>query len=207
MGNQYNQIISAINTFITSQKEENCNDNCKFTLIKFNDKHNIVVDDMPLQQVESFTTWHYYPSGMTALYDAMASVFEMYKDHKRLVMVVVTDGLDNASKIYSGDSGRAHISELVNKYKSAPYGWNIVYLCNDPVLVDQGKDLNIGRCGGDSTSSCSVDFRDLKVFTKRVLSRAVSQYRKGESRFVTMDQPTKLANLADITDTSRCATV
>lgn len=95
--------------------------------------HNVVVTEFP-----DLTTQTYTPDGMTPLYDAMGKTIALtdadWKKTKESVLVIVlTDGLENASKEFSSDA----IRSLVEQREAA--GWTFVYLGanQDPWKVSQ----------------------------------------------------------------------
>ena len=96
------------------------------SLVTFNDYVNIVYNCVPIEEVENFTSENYNPDCLTALYDAMGlSVNVLRKkvaDVDKVLVTVVTDGCENASREYSGKAIKALVDELKDK------GWVFAYI-------------------------------------------------------------------------------
>lgn len=96
------------------------------SLITFNDDVKTVYDCVPVSEVKELTTENYHPDCCTALYDAMGlSVNALRKkvaEIDKVLVTVVTDGYENASKEYSGKA----IKSLVDELKAN--GWVFAYI-------------------------------------------------------------------------------
>lgn len=77
-------------------------------------------------KVKELTSEIYCPSCSTALYDAMGiSLNELRRkvtDEDRVLVTIVTDGYENASKEYNGSAIKALVDELKDK------GWVFAYI-------------------------------------------------------------------------------
>lgn len=96
------------------------------SLVTFNDDIKTVYECMSVDEVKEFDTDTYRPACCTALYDAMGMSLNALRpkvapDDKVLV-TVVTDGHENASKEYSGKAIKALVDELKGK------GWVFAYI-------------------------------------------------------------------------------
>ncbi len=89
----------------------------------------MVYDKVPVAEVKELTSKDYRPCCCTPLYDAMGiSINALYnaikdKDDATAVVTIITDGLENASKEYSGKAVKA----LVERMKDEE-GWNFAYI-------------------------------------------------------------------------------
>lgn len=96
------------------------------SLVTFNDDVKTVHDCVPVSEVTELTSETYQPACCTALYDAMGlSVNALRKkvaDVDKVLVTVVTDGYENASKEYSGNAIKALVDELKAK------GWVFAYI-------------------------------------------------------------------------------
>ena len=96
------------------------------SLVTFNDDVKTVHDCVPVSEVTELTSETYQPACCTALYDAMGlSVNALRKkvaDVDKVLVTVVTDGYENASKEYSGKAIKALVDELKVK------GWVFAYI-------------------------------------------------------------------------------
>lgn len=178
------EIIQTINTFITEQQAQKANDECKFSLVKFNNNINTLLEDISLDSLLPIRESDYNPNGMTALYDAIGMTVSRFSDKYNVILVIVTDGQDNASKTYN----RKQIKEMLDeKVDPDTFGWNAIYLCADPTLEAQGDGIGISNTKANRGYSnlLSAGFIDLGSFNEK-LSRAVSNYRTGQTNTVKM---------------------
>lgn len=92
------------------------------------DKH-YVYENVPVDAVKTLTSKEYQPCCCTPLFDAMGIslnklLSQIQQDGKATAVVtVITDGLENASREYSGSD----IKALVDKLKDQE-GWNFAYI-------------------------------------------------------------------------------
>jgi hypothetical protein len=97
----------------------------------------------PIDSVSTLTLDSYQPNGSTPLYDAMGvSISIILEDVDTLseysVMVtIISDGLENASRFYS----KALISWVVNELSEK--GWSFSYMGTDEEVLEQAMKLNI----------------------------------------------------------------
>ncbi len=112
----------------------------------------MVYDMVPVAEVKELTSKEYRPCCCTPLYDAMGiSINALYKAIKdkedaTAVVTVITDGLENASKEYSG----AAIKALVERMKDEE-GWNFAYI---------GTNQDVSATSASLSIDHSMSFRD-----------------------------------------------
>lgn len=170
------ETINAVNQFINTQKAviTDTESSCSFTLILFNTKCIVAVDNVPLNDVKLLTDQDYKPIGYTALYDAIGTAIEKFSDDIGAILVIVTDGEENASQQYS----RSMIASLIGKYKhrNGP-AWNVIYLASDPMLMHQANELNIDYDESGTCTSEAINFGQMTSFVRNNLTKTVASYR------------------------------
>ena len=72
-----------------------------------------MVKNKNLNDMTNLKSTDYIPSGTTALYDAIGDTVNWFKNEKDVLMVIVTDGADNASKKYT----RRDIENMIEEKK------------------------------------------------------------------------------------------
>lgn len=96
------------------------------SLVSFNDDVKTIYDCVEVEQVKEINDETYQPSCCTALYDAIGiSLTKLRKrvaESDKVLVTVVTDGYENASKEYSGKAIKALVDELKAK------GWVFAYI-------------------------------------------------------------------------------
>ena len=89
------------------------------TLVTFNDDVKTIYECMPVNEIKELTPDTYHPTCCTALYDAMGislnALRKKVAPDDKVLVTVVTDGYENASKEYSGVAIKAVIDELKAK--------------------------------------------------------------------------------------------
>ena len=96
------------------------------SLVTFNDNVKTIYECVAVNDVNELTPDTYQPDCCTALYDAMGislnSLRKKVADDDKVLVTVVTDGYENASKEYNGKA----IKALVNEFKAK--GWVFAYI-------------------------------------------------------------------------------
>ncbi|MFM8951165.1 MAG: hypothetical protein ACKOKB_10380 [Bacteroidota bacterium] len=107
-------------------------------------------------ETELLTRETYVPDGTTALLDAIGeSVMslksrasdEFNNDKASAVVVIITDGYENASRFFSGNNVRNMIREL-----EATGKWTFSFLGADMAALEQAQNLNIQKANAASYS-------------------------------------------------------
>ena len=160
----------SINDLITEQKQVEGRQ-ATFTLVKFNDKVHRVVENIHLDDVRNIKTTEYNPQGPTALYDAIGDTINWFRNEQDVLMVIVTDGAENSSKVYK----KHDISKMI-KDKETKNNWTYVYLSCDLNTFDQGN--NIGLNMSNNTSNLIMDQHRYGDFVSQNLNSAIKNYRK-----------------------------
>ena len=113
-------------------------------MIFCNCEKRLVYDKVPVDKVSELTSKEYRPCCCTPLYDAMGiSINKLYneikdKEDATAMVTIITDGLENASKEYSG----AAIKALVERMKEEE-GWNFAYIGTNQDVHATSASLNI----------------------------------------------------------------
>lgn len=169
MGSIKDSMRNSINDLIMEQKQVEGRQ-ATFTLVKFNNKINRVVENMHLDNVRDIKESEYRPNGTTALYDAIGNTVDWFRNEKDVLMVIVTDGAENSSKSY-----KKHDITRMIKDKETNNNWSYVYLSCDLNTFTQGN--NIGLQESTYASNCVVEQKDYGNFVSQNLNSAISNYR------------------------------
>ena len=96
------------------------------TIVSFNDDVKSICKCVSADEAKELTVETYQPNCCTALYDAMGiSLNELRKnvaENDKVLVTVVTDGYENASKEYDGKAIKSLVDELKAK------GWVFAYV-------------------------------------------------------------------------------
>jgi len=168
----------SLNSFVSDQAEVG---DAKLTIVEFDEKIDIVCDRVDIKEAQEYKL---DPRGSTALLDAIGSVVSNNlkyntKDGKTIV-VVITDGGENASKEWSRDD----VFKLISERKEE--GWEFLFLASNQNAIAVGGTMGFAS---DETISYSNDaigtqhahaVGSLYVSTMRSSSRGIAQAAKKE---------------------------
>ncbi len=138
--------IGGYNGMMEKQKREE--GEAYITTVLFDDQYEKIHDRIPLDQAEELTAKQYYVRGCTALLDAVGrTIYDMALIQKHLpdsekaekvIFVITTDGLENASRQYSRDK----IKEMI-RHEQDKYGWEFLFLGANMDAVAEAGSLGI----------------------------------------------------------------
>jgi hypothetical protein len=170
--------MSGYNEYLKTLQKDDVGQNYLFTLTKFNsDKVEVIHDAVAVKDVPELTHETYDPGYTTPLYDAIGRTIKATEEKiskmrgkPAVLMVVLTDGLENASKEYSRDSVFKMIS---TKEKE---GWTFAYLGANQDAYAEGVKIGIPK--GNILNYVQGD----EVRTSKKLSLATERFAASELR-------------------------
>ncbi len=165
-----NDIINSINDLIKEQKSIKERPTT-FTLVKFNHNVNRFMINNPLSEVSPLTSLSYKPNGGTALYDAIGDTIHWFRNEKNVLMIIVTDGEENASKRYN----KQQINQMIDERK-VKSNWSYVYLSSDPITEVQGTQLGLDK--SVYSANCQTRQNNFGKFISKDLNIAITNCRK-----------------------------
>jgi hypothetical protein len=142
--------IGGFNAFLAAQKAYPAP--ATLTLVQFDsqDPYEVIHDAKPLQEVPELSGETFVPRAMTPLLDALgrgindleARVAGLPETERpaRIVMVIITDGKENASREFDRDQIRRMICT-----KQDADGWQFVFLSADLDAIDEAVSLGMRR--------------------------------------------------------------
>ena len=139
--------IGGFNAFLTEQKV--VPGEAKLTLALFDNEYLTPHDAVNLENVPELTTATFIPRGSTALYDAIGRTIDNIGGRldkaaakpDKVIVVVLTDGQENASREYT----RERVAEMI-KHQQEKYAWEFVFLAANQDAFEAGAALNIKAC-------------------------------------------------------------
>ena len=169
----YHQALTGANETIQSiraAQEQYAEQDQRFTFVTFNTvapNVKTVIDDAPIGEVKDLTEDDYKPAACTPLHDAMGlsitALESKVREGDRVLVTVITDGLENASQEYSGKA----IKEMVGRLRKK--GWTFVYIGANQDAVEVAKGLDIHN----SLNFCADAAGTHAMFAKQRRSRDV----------------------------------
>ncbi len=171
MGMARTDTIGSINNFIRDQKTVKGKAN--ITIASFNENYKLVIDKKNIQEVEEITEKDYKPNGYTALYDSLMKLIASLEETnaKKVIIAVMTDGMENASKEFSADKIHLIKEKVEQKQKD---GWQILFLAADLDVKEYAGSLGVNLNFTQTFSKSAVGLADASSY----LCRSVTDYRK-----------------------------
>lgn len=138
--------IGGFNAMLEQQKQEP--GEALVSTLLFNHTCTVLHDRLPLERIPAMTRQDYLPAGQTALLDAVGGAIRHIRNiHKyarqedvpeRTMFIITTDGMENASRQYTGQAVRQMIAE-----QKAEGGWEFLFLGANMDAVETARKLNI----------------------------------------------------------------
>jgi hypothetical protein len=143
--------------------------------VRFDQEIELVWNDVALDDVPTMTLEHYQPRGTTALLDAVGMTVSSVAangDHS-YVVIIHTDGLENASREWTNEKLR----ELI-KQKEAAGNWTFAFFGCDIDAWSQARDM--GMSAGSASRYAAPDMQAMYRAKARV-----SNVMRGQRRMRT----------------------
>jgi uncharacterized protein YegL len=174
--------IGGFNSFVETQKE--FGDNVFLTTVLFDDRYEVIHDNISINKIELLNEYNFVPRGTTALYDAIGKAINTVRDRhlktnspEKIICVILTDGQENASREYNDVTISALIKEMTDKYN-----WEFVFLAANQNAFSKASSLNIpvGNTLNFQATSDGVFNLYSDVSNSMTSYRSVSEsYKKG----------------------------
>ena len=139
--------IGGFNSLIKKQRSQD--GECYVSTILFDHESIVLHDRVRLEKIEEMTSRDYVVRGSTALIDAIGgAVKHIANIHKyaraedvpeHTVFVIMTDGLENSSHVFSSDE----VKKMIERQKEK-YGWEFLFIGANIDSVDTAKGVGIG---------------------------------------------------------------
>ena len=114
------------------------------SLVLFNQEVQTQFLTRPIQQLSSISVQEFAPNGLTAMFDAVGeTVSRLQKldsntENVAFLVIILSDGMENHSKIWSGSRLQSLIQELESTGR-----WTFQYLGCDPEAIFQTRSIGL----------------------------------------------------------------
>lgn len=154
------------------------------TIIEFDDQIHCNVENTPISETKKLVGW--WAGGMTALYDAIGNCINTIRlkmdadkrEDKAALIVIQTDGHENASSDYAGEEGRQKINKLINELEETKK-WTFVFLGEN---IDQEVAAGMGFKMANTMSHKKSDTRYAYSVTTDGLKTYMGARKVGETQ-------------------------
>jgi uncharacterized protein YegL len=187
--------IGGFNTFLKQQKE--LKDEATLTVALFDDKYELLYDNVDIKKAEELTSKVWFPRGTTALYDAIGKTINAVRaTHAKLgnerpskvLVCIVTDGHENASTEYQVNTIKSLIKECEED------DWNFIYLAanQDAFSVGNSFGVSAGNTYNYTATSSGVHFMSATLSDASVNYRSMntssSDFKKRSKSLIDKDE-------------------
>jgi Mg-chelatase subunit ChlD len=135
--------IEAVNSFLNDQKKDELKS--LVSLMQFDDIYETVYVVENIDKVQYLSTESFQPRGLTALLDAIGTSISIIKKRikqlpkkerpENVIVAIITDGMENASKKYS----RTQIFNQIRKREEKD-GWKFIFIAaNQDAIIEARK--------------------------------------------------------------------
>jgi len=139
-------IIGGFNEFLKKQRE--CGADIVCSLVQFDDRYETVFSGKAAKDAPELTSHTYQPRGSTALHDAIGRTideagerfYKMAESERpsKVVIVILTDGLENASSKYM----RPKLAEMIKRQREE-YNWEFVFIGSNQDAIMTGQSMAV----------------------------------------------------------------
>ena len=150
MGGIESDTIGGYNSYIENVRDKNV----KVTTVLFDDKYEMITTRKDIKDVKKLTNKEYYVRGCTALMDAVGKTISFMDEQKakKVIFIITTDGLENASVEYK----KKQIKKMIESHKD----WEFMYIGANIDSYCEGSSIGI------SSKNISNYRKDKKGVTK-----------------------------------------
>jgi len=161
--------VEGLNTLIREQK--GAEGEAYLTLAQFDDQYQLDYKSKPMAEVAELVYGETFkPRGLTSLYDAIGKTISEVDTTDDVVFVIVTDGMENASKEYT----QKIVFDKIEEKKKA--GWNVLFLAANQDAMQTGGSLGI-NANNSMTFNANAGSVDASY---QNISKKMSSYRSSK---------------------------
>lgn len=170
------ETIGGYNSMLEKQKKEE--GEAVVTTVLFDNQYELLHDRIDLKGISGITDREYYVRGTTALLDAIGKTINKIgnaqkhtnEDQRaeRVIFVITTDGMENASREYSDSKIKAMI-----EHQKSKYGWEFIFLGANIDAVETAGRFGISEDRAVNYNADSVG----TILNYEVIGEAVSTIR------------------------------
>lgn len=171
--------VGGFNALIAKQKTEP--GDVRVTTVLFNHGYELLHDRIQLERIAPMTEKDYEVSGTTALLDAIGATIQKMRlvhqrrseqqSSKKVIFVITTDGMENASCEYTHEKIKALIAQQKEEFM-----WEFIFLGANIDAVSTAEKFGIGK---EFAADYHADAKGTEL-NFNVLSEAVTSFRKSE---------------------------
>ena len=160
--------IGGYNSYLEKQRRNGYK--TKITTVLFDDKYEMINERCDIKDIKPLNKDIYYVRGCTALLDAIGKTIEYIdkKNAKKVMFIITTDGLENASKIYN----KKQIKEMIEGHSN----FEFMYIGANIDSYSEGNSIGISK---KNISNYKKSSEGISNLYKSVEKASMSLYEEG----------------------------
>ena len=169
--------IGGFNSFLASQQHQP--GRADFMLVLFDHEYLVPVPRTDIDKVQPLDAQTYVPRGQTALLDAVGRTIDdvgrelaaMPEERRpgKVLVAIFTDGLENASRVYTHD----RIAEMI-RHQQEKYSWEFLFLAANQDAVASAAKMAIPAANAMNVPASPAGMRE----SQARLSEAITSRRQ-----------------------------
>ena len=182
MASMSKEAIGGYNSFLESQQK--LPGEAKLTLILFDHEYIVAQNGRPIKDVPPLDETTYVPRGTTALLDAIGRTVNTIGERlgktpepdrpAKVLIVILTDGLENASQEFK----REQILAMIKRQRET-YSWEFIFLGANQDAIQAGTAIGVSADHAVTFNACAP----AAAFS--AIDRVTAAYRGGAPDYVT----------------------
>ena len=161
----------------------------RVTTVLFNDKMDMLYERKDIQRVKPLTAKEYEVGGTTALLDAVgAAILKMEqtdvaerRQGTKVIFVIITDGMENASKEFT----KPKVKQLISD-KQEKAGWEFIYLGANIDAVEEADAIGVKKANAvtyrNTESGVRANYDAVSAFVEETAEPSTAEKGRWRSR-------------------------
>lgn len=176
--------IGGFNRFLEDQQK--APGEATLTLVQFDHEYEVLYSCIPIKVIPPLNPDTFIPRGSTALFDAIGRGILETGEHlsalseeqrpARVIFVIYTDGLENASKLYTSPRIREMIAHQEKVYK-----WDFLFMGSNQDAIKNGAEIQIPMRGSLNVNATGQGTRSAFAALSRNTVRVRDEMARGLS--------------------------
>lgn len=163
------------------KRESNADLETLVTVVEFDDTITSTIENENIHDITPLKS--YWTGGSTALYDAIGYAIKSTKqameederDNKAAIIIIQTDGMENASIEFNGNKGRLEIKKMIKELEETGR-WTFTFLGEN---IDKEVAISMGIAQGNIMSYNKADTVNAYGIQQSSMAKYISDRTKG----------------------------
>ncbi|HEY3248130.1 MAG TPA: vWA domain-containing protein [bacterium] len=186
------ETVQSINSYVADLQQDHADDRLTLAVFDLHEgfQFTVVRDGLRLGDWKPFSETAVTPRGMTPLFDALARIVAMAEaaNEEKTVLVVMTDGHENASREVTRQGAKAALERIRAR------NWQVVFLGADFDAFDQAAQVGVGAAMTLSSAPGHM------AYAMRATARETRSYKTSGAPMTYREEDRKQSGEAQVTN-------